>query len=502
MVRHGTIPLVARREDIDMPHPHSDTARRDAQRRPVRLLLGGCLVAALVASACTDSGGSSGSGGSGGSSGSDTASSASGVSDGGTEPSPQPTAPDSDRVDLDEPTFSDPTSIDNPLFPTSELESAILLGNDEGHPLRIETVLLPENKVIDVDGQEIETRALQFVAFLDGRIHEVALDWYAQDDDGNVWYFGEDVFNYEDGAVADTDGTWIAGEDGPPGMIMPADPQVGEAFRPENIPDFVFEEVVVKSVDVTVDGPRGPVEGAIVGTENHLIEGHYEDKTFAPGYGEFRSGVGGNLEALALGVPTDAQGGGVPAELDTIARGAAAVFAAAGDDDWNTAAATLAAMNDAWSAHRANVEVPPLLAVQMDEALDALAGDPLQMAVEAHNPEGARNAALDVAMATFDLQLQYRPPIDVDLARFRVWADQLMVDSASDEADAGNIAGDVTSLEWVWDRIGHAVDTAAARDIEAQLDDLRAAADDEDVAAAADAAPRLVESASNLAVAR
>jgi len=67
----------------------------------------------------------------------------------------------------------------------------------------------------------------------------VALDWYAQDDAGNVCYFGEDVFNYEDGVVADTEGTWIAGEDGPPGMIMPADSQVGQAYRPENIPDFV-----------------------------------------------------------------------------------------------------------------------------------------------------------------------------------------------------------------------------------------------------------------------
>jgi hypothetical protein len=447
-------------------------------------------VAGLVAAACTDSGDSRGS---------DAASSETSAPAGEPAASTQPTAPESDRVDLEEPTFSAPTTVDNPLFPISEVDSAILLGNDEGHPLRIETVLLPEPKVIEVDGRQIETRTVQFVAYLDGRIHEVALDWYAQDDAGNVWYFGEDVFNYEDGVVADTDGTWIAGEDGPPGMIMPADPQVGEAFRPENIPDFVFEEVVVSSVDVTVDGPEGPVAGAMIGTENHLMEGHFEDKTFAPGYGEFRSGVGGNLEALALSVPTDARPAGVPAELEAISGGAADIFAAAEAGEWDAATADLDTMTAAWAAHQATGGPPPLLQVQMGHALDALAGDALAPAVEARNPEGAREAALDVVMAALDLQLQYRPATEVDLGRFGVWADQLLVDTASDEADAGHIAGDVTSLEWIWDRIAHTLDDTATGDIEAQLDDLRAAADDEDTATAAEAAPRLVESVAGLA---
>jgi len=47
-------------------------------------------------------------------------------------------------------------------------------------------------------------------------------------------------------------------------MIMPADPQVGDVYRPENLPGFVFEEVTVMAVDQTVEGPTGPVEGALV----------------------------------------------------------------------------------------------------------------------------------------------------------------------------------------------------------------------------------------------
>jgi hypothetical protein len=467
-------------------HPRRVTHRFPRPLRPSRRLLGGCLAAALAAAACSDSGGSN--------SAEQRSTDAAPASDSPT----QPTAPDSQRVDLVKPTFSVPTTVDNPLFPISDLHSAILLGNDEGNPLRIETVLLPEPKVIEVDGQRVETLVSQFVSYLDGRIHEVALDWYAQDDAGNVWYFGEDVFNYEDGVVADTDGTWIAGEDGPPGMIMPADPEVGQAYRPENIPDLVFEEVTVKTLDLTVDGPRGPVSSAMVGTENHLLEGNYEDKTFAPGYGEFASGVGANLEALALAVPTDAQPGGVPPELEAVSRGASEVFAAADSGDWEAATRSLDSMTAAWDAHRATGTVPPLLDVQMGQALDALRGNALMPAVDDHNPEGARNAALDVEMAALDLELQYRPPTGVDLGRLDVWANQLAVDSASDEADTGQVAGDVSSLEWIWDRIAHRLDQADVDAIESQLEALRVAADDEDTAAAAEAAPRLVETVAGL----
>ena len=467
-------------------HPRRVTHRSPRPLRRPRRLLGGCLVAALAAAACSDSGGSN--------SAEQPSTDAAPASD----PPTQPTAADSQRVDLVEPTFSVPTTVDNPLFPISDLHSAILLGNDEGNPLRIETVLLPEPKVVDGGGEKVETLVSQFVSYLDGRIHEVALDWYAQDDAGNVWYFGEDVFNYEDGVVADTDGTWIAGEDGPPGMIMPADPEVGHAYRPENIPDLVFEEVTVKTLDLTVDGPRGPVTGAMVGTENHLLEGNYEDKTFAPGYGEFTSGVGANLEALALAVPTDAQPGGVPPELEAISQGATEVFAAADSGDWEAATQSLDAMTAAWEAHRGTGTVPRLLDVQMGQALDALRGNALMPAVDDRNREGARNAALDVEMAALDLELQYRPPTEVDLGRFDVWANQLAIDSASDEADAGQVAGDVSSLEWIWDRIAHSLGQADVDEVESQLTELRAAADDEDTDAAAEAAPRLVESVAGL----
>jgi hypothetical protein len=444
-------------------------------RRVLRRLAGISVAAALVASAC--SGGAA------------TASSSTKAS--GSDPRPLPTAPKNARVDIKKPRFSNPTEVDNPLFPIGNLHSAVLLGNDAGNALKIETTLLPRTKTIEWNGKKVKTLVSQFVSYLDGRIHEVALDWYAQADDGAVWYFGEDVFNFQDGKVADMEGTWLAGKDGPAGMIMPANPQVGAVYRAENIPGKVFEEVTVQAVGLTVDGPRGPVQGAIVGQENHLIESSYEDKTFAPGYGEFRSGVGSNLEALAIAAPTDARPGGVPAELATISQGASAIFDAAATGDWTSAATSLDTMQTAWAAHRAAGAVPPLLDTQMSRALGTLRGDGLFPAVAAQNAEGARAAAIAVGQASLDLQLQYRPVTEIDRARFELWTRQLVADSGRVEPDPGDVAGDVAALTRVWDRIAHTVDQSTANDIEAHLKELEAAAKKEHVAKAADGAKRL-----------
>ena len=108
----------------------------------------------------------------------------------------------------------------------------------------------------------------------------------------------------------------VAGRQGGPGGDDHARAaHVGQVIRPENIPGLVFEEVTVKETGRTVQGPRGPVAGAMVANELHQ-EGSREDKFFAPGYGEFRSAGGGDLEAMALAVPTDALTTPMPAELD------------------------------------------------------------------------------------------------------------------------------------------------------------------------------------------
>jgi hypothetical protein len=129
----------------------------------------------------------------------------------------------------------------------------VLLGQVDGKPFRSETTLLPGTQTVTWGGQQIEVVLSQYAAYLDGRLDEVALDRYAQADDGSVWYLGEDVFDYRNGAAAITEGTWLAGRDGPGAMIMAGDPKAGDVFRPENVIGVVFEEVTVKSLGKTVD---------------------------------------------------------------------------------------------------------------------------------------------------------------------------------------------------------------------------------------------------------
>lgn len=257
-------------------------------------------------------------------------------------------APDSRRVDLGTPSFSNSTHVVNPLFPISELHSVVLLGREEGRPFRSETTLLPGTSKVTWNGQRIDVLVSQYMAWRDGRLEEVALDRYAQADDGSVWYLGEDVTDYASGHVFTTDGTWLAGREGPPAMIMPAQPQVGDAFRTENVIGTVFEEVTVKQVDRTVAGPHGPVAGAMVGEELHLDE-TTERKTFAPGYGEFLTGGGRrNVEALAIAVPADALSAPMPAPLERLATAAQGVLGSIEAEDWRAAAFTVRRMRAAW----------------------------------------------------------------------------------------------------------------------------------------------------------
>ena len=97
-------------------------------------------------------------------------------------------------------------------------------------------------------------------------------------------------------------------------MIMPAFPSLGDVYRVENIFPTVFEEIEITEVNQTVNGPLGPVAGAFTVQQLHL-DGSYAPKIFAPGYGEFSTGSGTDIESLALAIPTDASPQIAPADL-------------------------------------------------------------------------------------------------------------------------------------------------------------------------------------------
>ena len=382
-----------------------------------------------------------------------------------------PIAPDSQRVDLTTPTFSKPTPITNPLHPTSEIEQVIMGGQVNGKPFRTEVTLLQATKPIPFQGATVDTAIIQYVAYLDGRIHEVALDWYAQADDGSVWYFGEDVFNFEDGRVADTDGTWIAGEQGPAAMIMPAKPAVGNVYRPENAPEVVFEQVRVEKVDQTVPGPSADISGAIEVLELHM-DATTEGKVFAPGYGEFSTGTPGrDLEAVSLASPTDSRQGPAPPEFGALSGAVAGAFDAVAAADAERATQASRALGGTWDTVLGKA-IPPRMKTQMQADIDAL-----DSALAERDQRAAESAALRTAQNELDLRLLYQPVINVDLSRLALWTRQLAIDADADEL--GLVMGDVAALERVWERTKHGAQSTA--DVDDALEELRTAADADDL---------------------
>jgi hypothetical protein len=175
--------------------------------------------------------------------------------------------------------------IDNRYLPLAVGSRWVYEGeaDESGQIEHIEVAVLPERK--EVLG--ISATVVRDTVSVNGVVLEDTYDWYAQDKDGNVWYLGEDVRNYEDGKLVDTDGSFEAGVDGAlPGIVMLAHPTVGDAYRQEY---YVGEaedlgEVVGIGGDKTV--PAGRYTDVLVTKDwNPLEPDVIEQKTYAPGVG-------------------------------------------------------------------------------------------------------------------------------------------------------------------------------------------------------------------------
>lgn len=389
-------------------------------------------------------------------------------------------APTGDRVDMDRPEFSHPLDITNPLFPVGDLQSVIQVGTVEGKPFRSETTRLPRTGVVDWYGTKVPVVLSQYVAYLDGKIEEVALDRYAQADDGSVWYFGEDVIDYRQGGAYFTEGTWLAGRDGPPAMIMPAHPELGDVFRVENVLGVVFEELTVVEVDKTVKGPRGPVTGAIV-VDELGVDGGHSRKTLAPGYGEFLTKNKTELEAMAVATPTNAVPGGAPPALRHIYTAAWGTWEFARGDSWDSAKLSVARISTA-VGDLAEGNQPFRVMELLQGSLTRL-----RTAVGGREVRATELAAAQVAQSAIDLEAQYLPGPEVE--RFRFHLHTMVLRQAAAAHRLADVTGELATLELLRARLDLSADEAAVMDRE--LTALRTAVDARHLLSAADVTARL-----------
>jgi hypothetical protein len=186
------------------------------------------------------------------------------------------------------PQFSHPLAVTNPYLPLASLKQDILEGTEKGKPLRVERTVKPGSKTFSINGQNVEALIVEDREFINGRIEEVTLDYFAQDDDGNVYYLGEDVDNYKDGKVVSHEGAWLYGKDTQKlGLIMPAHPRVGQKFRSEDVGKVTVEKDTVVSLSEKATVPAGKFEHVLMIKETNS-DGETEEKLYALGVGAIK----------------------------------------------------------------------------------------------------------------------------------------------------------------------------------------------------------------------
>lgn len=193
---------------------------------------------------------------------------------GGSEP-PLPTG--SEPVELDPADFS--STIDHPYWPMKPGSTWVYR---EGAN-RVEITVADRTREI----MGIEARVVHDVVTEDGKLVEDTLDWYAQDRWGNVWYLGEATTEYEQGKPPSTAGSWEAGVDGAqPGILLPAKPEPGMAYRQEYYEGEAEDRARIISVEQQASVPFGSFDHVVLTEDMTPLEpGLVERKYFAQGVG-------------------------------------------------------------------------------------------------------------------------------------------------------------------------------------------------------------------------
>lgn len=173
--------------------------------------------------------------------------------------------------------------VNNPFFPLPPGRTLVYEGQTADGFEHSEFIITRKTKVI----QGVTCVQVHDVVYLDGELAEDTLDWFAQDKEGNVWYFGENTGELEDGRFVTLEGTFTAGvNNDKPGIIMEAHPKVGDFYRQEfsleNAEDFA--EVI--SLNATVNVPAGSFHHCLKTKETTPLEPSLrENKYYATGIG-------------------------------------------------------------------------------------------------------------------------------------------------------------------------------------------------------------------------
>ncbi|MBI4789417.1 MAG: hypothetical protein HY782_20500 [Chloroflexi bacterium] len=196
--------------------------------------------------------------------------------------------------DFDQAEFDRPLDIDNSYMPLEPGTTFIYEGKADGETFYETFVVTDETKTI----LGIKARVVRDTVWENGELVELTEDWFAQDDAGNVWYLGEFSTDYQNGKVVGHEGSWQAGVKGAePGIVMLANPKVGDSYAQEVAPGVAEDKATVLKLNETLRVPHGRFTNVLVIKEFTPLEpGVVEHKYYAPGVGQIKTQMvkGGN----------------------------------------------------------------------------------------------------------------------------------------------------------------------------------------------------------------
>jgi len=233
--------------------------------------------------------------------------------------------PDCQRwVEYDPGQFTDSTAINNGFLPLVPGTQLVLSGraNRTGELLPHTVTFTVTDLVKVIDG--VPNRVMWDVDQNEGEIVEAELAFFAQDDAGNVWNFGEYPEEFEDGFFVGAPNTWIAGlADAEPGIHMLDSPNLGDSYLQGFAPEVEFLDCATVSAQIpeicveTVP-PLCYTDGLLTHERSPLDPaGGIQTKAHAPGVGIVEVGAIDDPEGETL-VMTERVEQLTPEQMDVV----------------------------------------------------------------------------------------------------------------------------------------------------------------------------------------
>lgn len=171
----------------------------------------------------------------------------------------------------------------NPYFILESGFQLVLEGKEGGKALVLTITVLNETKYVD----GIESRVVEEKETVNGQVKEISRNYLAiSRRTGDVFYFGEDVDDYENGQVAGHGGAWLSGVNGARfGLMMPGTPVVGARYHQEFAPGIAMDRARIVNVTERLTTPAGRFEKCLKTEETSPLERGKSHKVYAPGIG-------------------------------------------------------------------------------------------------------------------------------------------------------------------------------------------------------------------------